>query len=58
VPLLARSAHADLMALKQLVDAGKLVPAIERRYPLERAGEAVRCLGARGVRGKLVITVP
>lgn len=46
----------DLVFLKDLVEAGKLRPAVDRVYPLERAREAVRYLGTGQARAKVVIT--
>ena len=56
----AVSAHndqKDLLTLKELLEAGKVVPVIERRYPLSEAAEALRYLGAGHAQGKVVITV-
>ena len=54
------TAHAnqkDLVVLKELVEAGKVVPVIDKRYSLSQAAEALRYLGAGHARGKVVITV-
>lgn len=54
------SAHIDqkdLLTLKELLEAGKVVPVIDKRYPLSEAAEALRYLGAGHARGKVVITV-
>lgn len=45
----------DLLALKQLVEAGKLAPVIDRVYPLAEAAAALRHQGEGGPRGKLVL---
>jgi len=47
----------DLVFVKELVEAGKVVPVIERRYPLNEVPEALRYLEAGHARGKIVITV-
>jgi NADPH:quinone reductase-like Zn-dependent oxidoreductase len=47
----------DLAFLAELLKAGKVVPAIDRRYPLSEAAEALRYYGAGHARGKVVITV-
>ncbi len=47
----------DIQALTELAEAGKVLPAIERTYPLSEAPEAIRQIEAGRVRGKLVITV-
>jgi NADPH:quinone reductase-like Zn-dependent oxidoreductase len=54
------SAHIDqqdMLTLKELLAAGKIVPAIDKRYPLTEVPEALRYLGAGHARGKLVIVV-
>jgi NADPH:quinone reductase-like Zn-dependent oxidoreductase len=48
---------ADLSALRDLIEAGKLTPAIDRTYPLAEAPAAIRHLLDGQVRGKLVISV-
>ena len=58
VILAARAKHEDLMALKELVDAGKLSPVIDRAYSLKEVPEAFRYFGAGRVRGKVVISIP
>jgi NADPH:quinone reductase-like Zn-dependent oxidoreductase len=40
-----------------LLEAGKVVPVIERRYPLGETAEAIRYLEEGHARGKVVITV-
>ncbi len=47
----------DLVFLKELFEAGKVVPVIDRRYPLSETAEAFRYLEEGHARGKLVITV-
>ena len=48
---------AGLERLTTLVDAGQLVPAIERTYPLSDVPSAMRHLESGKARGKLVIVV-
>jgi len=57
VPFLARVRHDDLVVLKDLVEAGKLSPVIDREYPLKDVPDALRYLGTREARGKVVIKV-
>jgi NADPH:quinone reductase-like Zn-dependent oxidoreductase len=47
----------DLVFVKELLQAGKVVPVIDRRYPLSEVAEALRYYGERHARGKVVITV-
>ncbi|TWD84752.1 NADPH:quinone reductase-like Zn-dependent oxidoreductase [Kribbella amoyensis] len=44
-------------ALRELVEAGQVMPVIDRRYSLAEAPDAVRRLTETHARGKLVITV-
>jgi NADPH:quinone reductase-like Zn-dependent oxidoreductase len=47
----------DLQTLRELIEAGKLTPLIDRTFPLAEVPEAIRQLEAGHTRGKLVITV-
>jgi NADPH:quinone reductase-like Zn-dependent oxidoreductase len=47
----------DLVSLKVLLEAEKIVPVIDRRYPLSDAAEALRYLEERHAQGKIVLTV-
>lgn len=47
----------DLNALKELIEAGKVTPAIDRIYPLSEAPKAIRYLEEGHARGKLVISL-
>ena len=53
----AKANQKDLVMLKELVEAGKVVPVIDKRYSLSEVPEALRYLGAGHARGKVVITV-
>jgi len=55
---MASVTNEDLVALKEMVEAGKLMPVIDREYPLSEAAEAVRYVGTGKARAKVVITVP
>ena len=48
---------ADLDILRELIDAGQVVPAVDRAYPLDAVTEAMQRLVEGGTRGKLVLTV-
>ncbi len=54
---LARMRHEDLVVLKELVEAGKLSPVIDRQYPLSEVADALRYVGTGDARGKVVIRV-
>lgn len=53
----SKSSREDLLFLKELIEAGKLFPVMDRRYPLSETAEALRYLGQGHARGKVVITV-
>ena len=54
---MAKINQKDLLYLKELVEAGKIVPVIDRRYPLGEVPEAIRYLETKHARGKVVIVV-
>jgi NADPH:quinone reductase-like Zn-dependent oxidoreductase len=47
----------DLVALTELIEAGKLTPVIDRTYPLIEAPDAIRYLEVGHSAGKVVVTV-
>ena len=49
--------HDDLIALKELVEAGKATPVIDRTYPLSETARAMDYIGTGHARGKVVISV-
>ena len=55
--LLAQSNREDLLFLKELIEAGKITPVIDRTYPLEQVPEAIGYVEAGHARGKVVITI-
>ena len=46
-----------LIFMKALLETGKVVPVIDKRYPLSQTAEAIRYLETGRARGKVVITV-
>jgi NADPH:quinone reductase-like Zn-dependent oxidoreductase len=53
-----RERGADLHRLTELLEAGQLVPSIDRTYPIDEVPQAMRHLEAGNVRGKVAITIP
>jgi len=56
-PVASKPNQADLQFLKDLVEAGKVTPVIDRTYPLSETADAMRHLEEGHARGKVVITV-
>jgi NADPH:quinone reductase-like Zn-dependent oxidoreductase len=54
---IAKQRSTDLARLNDLIEAGKVVPSLDRTYPLDEAAEAIRDLEAGKVRGKVAITI-
>lgn len=50
--------HNDLVFLKELLEVGKVVPVIDRRYPLSETVESIQYLLEGHAGGKVVITMP
>jgi NADPH:quinone reductase-like Zn-dependent oxidoreductase len=53
----AKSNQEDLVTLKELMEQGKVVPVIDRRYTLNETADAIRYLEEGHARGKVVITM-
>ena len=53
----AQPSQKDLIVMKELLDARKVVPVIDRCYPLRDVPAALEYLGEGHARGKVVITV-
>lgn len=49
--------HADLVVLKELVEAGQVTPMIDRTFPLEETADAIGYIETGHARGKIVIVV-
>lgn len=52
-----KSNKADLLSIKELLEAGKVVPVIDRRYPLSEIGQAIRYLEEGHAKGKIIVTI-
>ena len=55
--LASKERASDQERLTTLIEAGKVMPSIDRSYPLDRVPEAMRYLEAGDVRGKVTITI-
>lgn len=55
--MLVRPNKNDLVFMKELIEAGKVVPVIDRCYPLSETPLALRYISEGHARGKVVITV-
>ena len=56
-PVLGAAKTQDLEFLKDLIEAGKVRPVVDRTYPLSEVPNAIRYLNEGRARGKVVITV-
>ncbi len=52
-----KTSQKDLVFMKELIEAGKVKPVIDRCYTLSQVAEALRYYGGGHARGKVVITV-
>ena len=55
--VMAKINKKDLALMKKLLEAGKVIPVIDRRYSLSEVPEAIEYLEEGHVQGKVVITV-
>jgi NADPH:quinone reductase-like Zn-dependent oxidoreductase len=49
--------RANLATLRELIEAGKLIPVVERTYPLESVPDAIRYIEVEHARAKVAVTV-
>ncbi len=56
-PLPPRQTKKDVLFLKELIEAGKFRPVIDRRYPLEDVIEATRYVETERKTGNVVLTI-
>jgi NADPH:quinone reductase-like Zn-dependent oxidoreductase len=57
LPFLAHRSKDDLIVLAGMIEAGAVIPLIDRAYPLAETAEAIRYVEAGHARGKVVITM-
>jgi NADPH:quinone reductase-like Zn-dependent oxidoreductase len=53
----AHSNKQDLDILKELLETEKVIPVIDRTYPLSETAEAIRYLETGHARGKVIVIV-
>jgi NADPH:quinone reductase-like Zn-dependent oxidoreductase len=53
----AKFNKADMLALQELLEAGKVTPVIYRQFALSEIADAMRYLGEGHARGKIVVTM-
>jgi len=53
----AKPNQNDLVIMKEMLEAGKVKPVIDRCYPLSEVPDAIRYLEEGHAQGKVVITV-
>jgi NADPH:quinone reductase-like Zn-dependent oxidoreductase len=56
-PFLSVPTAEDLLFIKDLIEAGKVTPVIDRTYPMSETPEAFRYLEEEHARGKVVIKI-
>ncbi|MDQ6713524.1 MAG: zinc-binding dehydrogenase [Candidatus Dormibacteraeota bacterium] len=56
-PSLAKASRDELQLLRELIEAGKVTPVIDRTYPLSESADAIRDLETGHARGRVVISV-
>ena len=54
---IAKFNKADMEVLRELLEAGKVTPVIDKRYELSEIADALRYLGEGHAQGKIVLTV-
>jgi NADPH:quinone reductase-like Zn-dependent oxidoreductase len=54
---IASAKQENLVVLRELIEAGKVTPVIDRAYPLSETAQAIRHVGGGHARGKVVVTI-
>ena len=57
VTWVSKRTKEDLLALKQLLESGAVIPAVDGTYPLEETAEAMKYLDTGHARAKVVVTM-
>jgi NADPH:quinone reductase-like Zn-dependent oxidoreductase len=56
-PFISNPNQADLVALSELIESGKVTPVIDKTFPLAETPAALSHVGERHAQGKVVITI-
>ena len=56
-PLSSTPNEAGLQLLKEMIEAGKVTPVVDRTYPLSQVADPIRYVREGRTRGKIVINV-
>ena len=54
---IAKLNKEDMMTLRELLEAGKVIPVIDKQYELGEIAEAFRYMGEGHARAKIVVTI-
>jgi NADPH:quinone reductase-like Zn-dependent oxidoreductase len=54
---ISKENHEDMIVLKELIEAGKVTPVIDKTYSLSEIPEAIGYVGEGQAQGKVVITL-
>jgi NADPH:quinone reductase-like Zn-dependent oxidoreductase len=57
IPFISQTSKPDLLALRDLAEAGQLTPVVDRTYPLAEVPDAIDYVQREQTQGKVVITV-
>lgn len=57
VPFMSTGSQDSLVLVMGLIDAGKVTPVIDRKYPLSETAAAIRYLEGHHARAKVIITI-
>lgn len=55
--VMTKGSQEDLVLLKELLESGKIVPVIDKQFPLSETAEALRYLGTGHAKAKVVISM-
>ena len=55
--LMSKETHVDLLPLTEMIEAGQIMPSVDRTYALAEVPDAMRRLEAGDVKGKVAITI-